>query len=67
MNRHSFKQLHSFLLLWGSQTVSRPGTAMTDYTACGSPGSLRYAGCVCAAETGLQETGPDRSGNFTET
>ena len=27
----SFKQLHSFLLLWGSQTVSQLGTAMTDY------------------------------------
>ena len=31
MNKHSYKQLHSFLLLWGSQTVSRLGTAMTDY------------------------------------
>lgn len=31
MNKHSFKQLHSFLLLWGSQTVSQLGTAMTDY------------------------------------
>jgi len=31
MNRHSIKQLHSFLLLWGSQTVSQLGTAMTDY------------------------------------
>ena len=31
MNRQSFKQLHSFLLLWGSQTVSQLGTAMTDY------------------------------------
>ena len=31
MNRHSFKQLHSFLLLWVSQTVSQIGTAMTDY------------------------------------
>ena len=31
MNRHSYKQLHSFLLLWGSQTVSQLGTAMTDY------------------------------------
>ena len=31
MNKHSLKQLHSFLLLWGSQTVSQLGTAMTDY------------------------------------
>ena len=31
MNKHSFKQLHSFLLLWGSQAVSQLGTAMTDY------------------------------------
>ena len=31
MKRHSLKQLHSFLLLWGSQTVSQLGTAMTDY------------------------------------
>ena len=31
MNRHSIKQLHSFLLLWGSQTVSQLGTALTDY------------------------------------
>ena len=31
MNKHPFKQLHSFLLLWGSQTVSQLGTAMTDY------------------------------------
>ena len=31
MNKHSFQQLHSFLLLWGSQTVSQLGTAMTDY------------------------------------
>ena len=31
MNKHSYKQLHSFLLLWGSQTVSQLGTAMTDY------------------------------------
>ena len=31
MNKHSFKQFHSFLLLWGSQTVSQLGTAMTDY------------------------------------
>ena len=31
MNKHSFRQLHSFLLLWGSQTVSQLGTAMTDY------------------------------------
>ena len=31
MNKHSFKQLYSFLLLWGSQTVSQLGTAMTDY------------------------------------
>ena len=31
MNKQSFKQLHSFLLLWGSQTVSQLGTAMTDY------------------------------------
>ena len=31
MNKHSIKQLHSFLLLWGSQTVSQLGTAMTDY------------------------------------
>ena len=66
MNKHSFKQLHRFLLRWGFQTVSRPGTALTEYAVCGSPGSLQCAGCVCAAETGLQETGPDRSGNFTE-
>ena len=32
MKKHSFKQLKSFLLLWGSQTVSQLGTAMTDYT-----------------------------------
>ena len=31
MNKHFFRQLHSFLLLWGSQTVSQLGTAMTDY------------------------------------
>ena len=31
MNKHSIRQLHSFLLLWGSQTVSQLGTAMTDY------------------------------------
>ena len=31
MNKHSYKQFHSFLLLWGSQTVSQLGTAMTDY------------------------------------
>ena len=31
MKQHSFRQLHSFLLLWGSQTVSQLGTAMTDY------------------------------------
>lgn len=31
MKKHSFKQLYSFLLLWGSQTVSQLGTAMTDY------------------------------------
>ncbi len=31
MNKHSLKQLQSFLLLWGSQTVSQLGTAMTDY------------------------------------
>ena len=31
MSKHSFKQLHSFLLLWGSQTVSRLGTARMDY------------------------------------
>ena len=31
MKKHSFKQLHSFLLLWGSQTVSQLGTAITDY------------------------------------
>ena len=31
MKKPSFKQLHSFLLLWGSQTVSQLGTAMTDY------------------------------------
>jgi len=31
MKKHSLKQLHSFLLLWGSQTVSQLGTAMTDY------------------------------------
>jgi hypothetical protein len=27
----SFKQLHSFLLPWGSQTLSRLVTAITDY------------------------------------
>ena len=31
MKKHPYKQLHSFLLLWGSQTVSQLGTAMTDY------------------------------------
>ena len=31
MKKHSYKQLRSFLLLWGSQTVSQLGTAMTDY------------------------------------
>jgi len=31
MNKHSYKQLQSFLLLWGSQTISQLGTAMTDY------------------------------------
>jgi len=31
MKKRSLKQLHSFLLLWGSQTVSQLGTAMTDY------------------------------------
>ena len=31
MKKHSLKQLHSFLLLWGSQTVSQLGTAMVDY------------------------------------
>ena len=31
MKKHSLKQLHSFLLLWGSQTVSQLGTAITDY------------------------------------
>ena len=31
MKKNSLKQLHSFLLLWGSQTVSQLGTAMTDY------------------------------------
>jgi len=31
MKNHSLKQLYSFLLLWGSQTVSQLGTAMTDY------------------------------------
>ena len=31
MNKKSIGQLHSFLLLWGSQTVSQLGTAMTDY------------------------------------
>ena len=31
MKKHSIKQLHSFLLLWGSQTISQLGTAMTDY------------------------------------
>ena len=31
MKKHSIKQLYSFLLLWGSQTVSQLGTAMTDY------------------------------------
>ncbi|MBR2662574.1 MAG: MFS transporter [Clostridia bacterium] len=31
MKKHSIKQLHSFLLLWGSQAVSQLGTAMTDY------------------------------------
>ena len=28
---HTIKSLRSFLLLWGSQTVSELGTAMTDY------------------------------------
>ena len=31
MNKQSNRQLKSFLLLWGSQTVSQLGTAMTDY------------------------------------
>ena len=31
MKKHSLRQLYSFLLLWGSQTVSQLGTAMTDY------------------------------------
>ena len=31
MNKHSVRQLYSFLLLWGTQTVSQLGTAMTDY------------------------------------
>ena len=31
MKKHSLKQLYSFFLLWGSQTVSQLGTAMTDY------------------------------------
>ena len=32
MKKLSFiKQLRSFLLLWGSQTVSQLGTAMVDY------------------------------------
>ena len=31
MKKHSLKHLYSFLLLWGSQTVSQLGTAMTDY------------------------------------
>jgi MFS family permease len=31
MKNHSLKQLHSFLLLWGSQTVSQLGTVMADY------------------------------------
>ena len=31
MKKQSFRQLHQFLLLWGSQTVSQLGTAMTDY------------------------------------
>ena len=31
MKKHSFRQLHSFLLFWGSQAVSQLGTAMTDY------------------------------------
>ncbi len=31
MSKHSYKQLYSFLLLWGSQTVSQLGTAITDY------------------------------------
>ena len=31
MKKHSYKQLHNFLLLWGSQTISQLGTAMTDY------------------------------------
>lgn len=30
-NLISIKELHSFLLLWGSQTVSELGTAMTSY------------------------------------
>ena len=30
-NKQSFRQLHNFLLLWVSQTVSQLGTAMTDY------------------------------------
>ena len=28
---HTIKDLRSFLLLWGSQTISELGTAMTDY------------------------------------
>ena len=28
---HTIKSLRSFLLLWGSQTVSELGTAITDY------------------------------------
>ena len=28
---HTIKDLRNFLLLWGSQTVSELGTAMTDY------------------------------------
>ena len=31
MKKLSVRQLYSFLLLWGSQTVSQLGTAMTDY------------------------------------
>ena len=31
MKKTTLKQLHGFLLLWGSQTVSQLGTAMTDY------------------------------------
>ena len=30
-NTSIFKELRSFLLLWGSQTVSELGTAMTNY------------------------------------